>query len=67
MHQHNIVIAEFGAVDNEFLENFMEHGQLRPDGRVLDVGCGLGRMALPMTGYSSLTGSPHATEAVQIL
>jgi SAM-dependent methyltransferase len=40
--------VEIGA---EFLRWFVELGGLKPDERVLDLGCGIGRMALPLTRY----------------
>jgi len=39
---------EFG---NAFLEQATQLGHLRPTDHVLDVGCGVGRMAIPMTKY----------------
>ena len=41
----------------EFLGYFTELGGLRPGDRVLDMGCGIGRMAVPLTGYLDATGS----------
>lgn len=43
--------GDFRAIGAEFLELFIRHGGLRPDCDVLDVGCGIGRMALPLTQY----------------
>jgi SAM-dependent methyltransferase len=37
-----------GALHRDF---FIRYGGLRPTDRVLDVGCGIGRMALPLTTY----------------
>ncbi len=48
---------DFRAVGQEFLELFVQIGGLEPDERVLDVGCGSGRMAIPLTGYLSPAGS----------
>jgi cyclopropane fatty-acyl-phospholipid synthase-like methyltransferase len=33
------------------LDSLIQHCQLRPDHKVLDVGCGTGSMALPLTDY----------------
>lgn len=43
--------GDFKGVGEEFLRYFVEWGGLRPDEAVLDVGCGLGRMAGPLTRY----------------
>ena len=43
--------GDFRAVGSEFFRYFVELSQLMPDEDVLDVGCGLGRMALPLTTY----------------
>jgi ubiquinone/menaquinone biosynthesis C-methylase UbiE len=43
--------GNFAAVGDEFLKHFVELGGLSPSHRVLDVGCGIGRMARPLTKY----------------
>ncbi len=43
--------ADFKKIGEEFLRYFIEFAGLRPDERVLDVGCGIGRMAVPLAGY----------------
>jgi SAM-dependent methyltransferase len=43
--------GDFKAVGVEFLRHFVRIGGLRPTDRVLDIGCGIGRMALPLTLY----------------
>jgi SAM-dependent methyltransferase len=50
--------GDFEATGREFLGHFTELGGLRPDDRVLDAGCGIGRMALPLTQY--LQGGSYA-------
>ena len=45
--------GDFRAIGAEFLEHFIRPGGLRPDSDVLDFGCGIGRMALPLTQYLS--------------
>ncbi len=43
--------TDFEAVGQEFLAYFRELGGLRPEHAVLDVGCGVGRMAVPLTQF----------------
>ncbi len=43
--------GDFHRIGGKFLGYFVELGGLRPEERVLDVGCGIGRMAVPLTGY----------------
>jgi ubiquinone/menaquinone biosynthesis C-methylase UbiE len=45
--------GDFRAVGAEFLHHFVALGALRPDDHVLDLGCGIGRMAVPLTQYLS--------------
>jgi len=51
-HRLNFVgSADFKNVGDEFAEHFKTLGGLKPTDRVLDIGCGIGRMAIPLTGY----------------
>ena len=43
--------GDFVAVGDEFLGHFTELADLQPGDRVLDVGCGIGRMARPLAGF----------------
>ena len=47
----------FEETGKEFLTFFTKYGGLNPDHDVLDVGCGIGRMAIPLTGYLTQKGS----------
>jgi len=49
--------SDFAAIGDEFLEHFVALGGLQPGEAVLDVGCGSGRMARPLAGYLSGSGS----------
>jgi SAM-dependent methyltransferase len=43
--------GDFLAIGCEFLRHFVELGGLKPQDRVFEIGCGIGRMALPLTQY----------------
>lgn len=43
--------GDFEATGEEFFRYFTELGGLRPSHRILEVGCGIGRMARPLTKY----------------
>jgi SAM-dependent methyltransferase len=43
--------GDFEAVGREFAGYFRDLGGLAPGDRVLDMGCGIGRMAIPLTEY----------------
>ncbi len=50
--------GDFEQTGREFLGYFRELGGLQPGDRVLDMGCGIGRMAMPLTDY--LEGGSYA-------
>ena len=59
--------AEIGARNyrkggQDFVQHLITEGQLAPTARVLDVGCGCGRMALPLTHYL-ISGSYEGFDA----
>jgi SAM-dependent methyltransferase len=47
----------FEEIGREFLGYFIRLGGLRPGERVLEIGCGSGRMAIPLTSYLDAKGS----------
>ncbi len=51
--------SDFVETGDEFLGHFVELGGLQPHHAVLDVGCGIGRMARPLAGFLSGEGSYH--------
>ena len=48
--------GDFEKIGQEFKNYFIELANLQPSDRVLDVGCGIGRMAIPLTNYLSKEG-----------
>ena len=55
--------GDFRAIGAEFLEHLVQAG-LQPGHRVLDIGCGVGRLALPLTQYLHGTGSYDGVDPV---
>jgi SAM-dependent methyltransferase len=56
--------SDFRATGDEFLCHFVELGGLRPDERVLDIGCGIGRMARPLAVYLAPEGGYEGFDIV---
>ena len=56
--------GDFRSVGEEFLEHFRQVAGLHPDEAVLDVGSGIGRMAVPLTTYLSPNGSYEGFDVV---
>ncbi len=56
--------GDFRKIGERSLAHFVKFGGLRPDDRVLDVGCGVGRMAAPLTRYLSPDGSYEGFDIV---
>ena len=49
----DFVGGHFLGIGEGFRHHFVELAGLRPDDHLLDVGCGIGRMAVPLTDYLS--------------
>jgi len=49
--------GDFEQIGADFLRYFVELGDLKQEDSVLDVGCGVGRMAAPLTDFLSPRGS----------
>jgi SAM-dependent methyltransferase len=56
--------SDFERLGDEFLMLFRELGGLRPEDSVLDIGCGPGRMAVPLTRYLAAGGSYEGFDIV---
>ncbi len=48
--------GDFEAQGKRILQLLKEHASLQPHHAVLDVGCGIGRLAIPLTSYISENG-----------
>jgi SAM-dependent methyltransferase len=57
--------GDFKETGIAFRELFKELGNLKPYHRVLDIGCGIGRMAAPLTEYLNKDGSYEGFDIVQ--
>jgi|WetSurMetagenome_2_1015567.scaffolds.fasta_scaffold22595_3 SAM-dependent methyltransferase len=56
--------GNFKRSGERFKGFFIDLGGLKPQDRVLDVGCGVGRMAIPLTGYLDQQGSYEGFDIV---
>lgn len=61
---HSIGQGDYRTVGNEFFGHFVEIGGLKSKDRVLDIGCGTGRMAAPLTEYLT-TGTYDGFDIVE--
>jgi SAM-dependent methyltransferase len=51
--------------ENQFLDSFVRLCDLQPCHRVLDVGCGIGKQAVPLTRYLTANGSYEGFDIVE--
>ncbi len=57
--------GDFRRQGEHILQQMTESGGLKPDDRVLDVGCGIGRIAVPLTRFLSSKGSYEGFDIVK--
>jgi len=57
--------GDFVKAGEEIKEQLVTLGGLKPSSSVLDVGCGIGRVSVPLTGYLDETGSYEGFDIVQ--
>ncbi len=58
-------VGDFKKIGEGILRQLIEPGGLKPDDTVLDVGCGIGRTAVPLTRYLSVNGRYEGFDIVQ--
>ena len=63
---HVVGDTDFRATGDEFLGLFRDLVDLQPGERVLDVGCGIGRIARPLAGYLSSAGSYDGFDVAEV-
>jgi SAM-dependent methyltransferase len=54
-----------GFRDNQFLNSFIKYCDLKPDHRILDVGCGIGKQAVPLTQFLGPAGTYEGFDIVE--
>jgi SAM-dependent methyltransferase len=59
-----VVSSGFTEHGELFAQQVIELGRLEPEDRVLDLGCGIGRIAVPLTAYLSEKGSYEGLDIV---
>ena len=57
--------GDYKKIGDEFFMYFKELGGLKPDEKILDVGCGIGRMTIPLTKYLSKNGEYYGFDIVK--
>ena len=54
----------FKSMGKKYFENFKKICQITPSSKILDIGCGLGRFAMPLRKYLNEEGSYYAFDIV---
>ncbi|MDG5814183.1 class I SAM-dependent methyltransferase [Chitinispirillales bacterium ANBcel5] len=57
--------SDFLKTGQEFKQHFINLAGLKPTDRILDVGCGIGRMAIPLTSFLSKNGEYWGIDIVK--
>src|SRR5271170_1603290 len=57
--------GDYKMIGLEFLRYFIDVGDLEADERVVEIGCGLGRLASPLTQYLAPPGSYYGIDIVR--
>lgn len=56
--------SDFMSIGEGMLRQLVEHGGIRPTDRVLEAGCGIGRMAIQLTSYLDVGTEYHGFDIV---
>jgi SAM-dependent methyltransferase len=65
MHDGPADVETFRQNGRDYLRYYIELGGLKPDERVLDVGCGIGRKTIPLTHYLNRRARYEGFDIVQ--
>ncbi|TWO31735.1 class I SAM-dependent methyltransferase [Seonamhaeicola sediminis] len=57
--------GDFIKIGNSFFNYFKEHGNITPESTVLDIGSGIGRIAIPFTKFLNKNGSYEGFDVVK--
>ncbi|MEW5677196.1 class I SAM-dependent methyltransferase [Flavobacterium enshiense] len=58
--------GDYLKIGEQFFAYFQKYGNFTPDSSILDIGCGIGRMAIPFTGYLSSKGRYEGFDIVKM-
>jgi len=58
--------GNYTLIGNQFFSHFQKYCDFTKDSAVLDIGCGIGRMAIPFTNYLSSKGRYEGFDIVKI-
>jgi ubiquinone/menaquinone biosynthesis C-methylase UbiE len=57
-------VDDFKSSGEALVQRLVNFGDLTPDSKVLDIGCGMGRLAVALTGYLNANGSYEGFDIV---
>jgi SAM-dependent methyltransferase len=57
-------VGGFGRSGDRLVNQLAEFADIKPDSRILDIGCGIGRLAVPLTRYLDGAGSYEGLDIV---
>lgn len=57
--------GNFVEIGNEFFSYFKKYGEITPNSSILDIGSGIGRMAIPFTKFLNHSGSYRGFDIVK--